>query len=632
MLGLLPFLAFLGLAIVLARRRHAASIREGLVLAGVNTACWATAGVELLSCFAKVTFWPLLLWWGMPLLVLAWFCCRGSRLTLPERPRDTLTLAALGAIALLLALPAVSGVLAVPSNTDALSYHLPRQIYWMQQQHVGFFSTHDTRMLTMPPLAEYLGVQLMILAGSDLWVHSVQWVAYGLGAAAVSLIARELGLNARWQALTALLALSIPTAALQACNAKNDLVTAFLLCAMALFGLQTLREQLTFKHAWYLGASGGLLVLSKGTGIIFGLPVAVWILFALIRQSGIRRALRTTAIAVALAALITAGYFVRLYSSFDSPLARGKGQGHIGVRNELYTPQAFISNVLRNTAMHIATDSSRLNPYLTRAMARLHGWLRIDLNDPRTTFTGSPPYEAELALKHEDLAKAPVHLLLAIAAFGLVIARLVKAGAGTDRLRSLFLLMPFTAFFLFCLLLNWQVWHSRLQIPIFFLLCPVVALTGQRFPRTGVGACALAAALGLYAALFNSTKPWIGKSCILINANKRAKMQPRDGREMAEAVARACQELKPRVIGVVASRCEYTLLRTLSKKLDPDPQFVKINLSWRKPGPTPEPDVVAAWYMSPWHIQTLSASHDLVFSNHSVCVFLPRTNKVARAD
>jgi hypothetical protein len=276
--------------------------------------------------------------------------------------------------------------------------------------------------------------------------------------------------------------------------------------------------------------------------------------------------------------------------------------------------------------MHIATDSSRINPLLTGAVTELHRWIGIDLNDPRTTYGPSPPYRTELALKREDLAKAPVHALLGIAAFILVLVRTVRRSCRCDWLTSSFLLLPYLALLTFCILLSWQVWHARLHIPVLCLLCPVVAFTlGQQFPRILLAACAIAAALGLYATLFNASKPLLGKS-IITRASRRIRVNPAGGLEAAKAVTVLCQASKPKVIGLAArvNYCEYTLLRTLLKELDPDPEFVKLNPTWSKPGPAPEPDLVVAWNMQPEQIASLKLSnHSLALSTNFVQVYLP---------
>ena len=630
-LGILPFLAFISAAVALTQRGCAGTIREGFVLAGVAAAAWAAIGAELLSLFKGLAFWPLLLWWGVPSVALGWMCWRGRRPRFPERPRDPILLGALAMVGLLVTLTLASGLVAAPSNWDALSYHLPRQVYWMQQQHVGFFPTNDERMLTMPPLAEYIGVQLMILSGGDYWAHTVQWLAYALCGVTVSLTAHDLGLNARWQGIAALLALSIPTAALQASNAKNDLVTAFLLCALSFSGLQIVRRE---KHggqlALMLGATGGLLVLSKGTGMIFGLPLAFWIVTALWKKYGLRTTIRAGGVAVLLAAAITSGYFARVYLRSESPSARDY---QTSLRNRLYTPRALLSNVLRNTAMHLATDSSRINPRLTSAVAMMHRWLGLDVNDRRTTYVGSPGYRADLELKQEDLAKAPMHVLLGFWTFGLVLARALRRREAFDGLTFSFLLLPYLSFLLFCCILAWQVWHSRLHIPVLILLCPVMAFTlGQHFPRSLLSACAIAAALGLYAAAFNTRKPWIGRSSIINRPEKRARMQPQGGVEVARAAAEVCKSRKAEVIAIAAqpNHCEYTLLRTLLREMEPDPKFLKLKLGSALAGA--EPDFVVTWYLKPHQIKSLKLSdYSRVMSTNGVEVFVREKNAPTKA-
>src|SRR5687767_9593243 len=106
LLGLLPFAMFIGMALALKERGN--PVRDSLAAAGINALAWAAAGAELLSLFHALAFWPLLLWWGTPVAVLAWLC-RRTQLSLPERPIDPVVLVASSIIALLLLSTLISG-------------------------------------------------------------------------------------------------------------------------------------------------------------------------------------------------------------------------------------------------------------------------------------------------------------------------------------------------------------------------------------------------------------------------------------------------------------------------------------------------------------------------------------------
>src|SRR5688500_4309031 len=89
----------------------------------------------------------------------------GSAMGWPGVSGDGMVLVLCGVVVLILLCTGVGAFVTSPRNWDVLSYHLPRQVYWAQQGHVGLLPTNDVRMPTMPPLAEYIGVQLMILSG-----------------------------------------------------------------------------------------------------------------------------------------------------------------------------------------------------------------------------------------------------------------------------------------------------------------------------------------------------------------------------------------------------------------------------------------------------------------------------------
>jgi hypothetical protein len=72
-------------------------------------------------------------------------------------------------------------------------------------------------------------------------------------------------------------------------------------------------------------------------------------------------------------------------------------------------------------------------------------------------------------------------------------------------------------FLLFCALLRCQPWHSRLHLPLFVLVAPVVAivLAAARPVRLANAAIVLLLLLGIAPVLLNRTRPLVGGSNIL---------------------------------------------------------------------------------------------------------------------
>jgi hypothetical protein len=608
-LGILPFLFFCGVVLFLRGKNP---FRDALTIAALITALWIVAGCELLSLFHAVAFWPLLIWWMVPTAVLAWKCW-AWRPARPVLPGDWWVLAPVAATAVVLILIFIQAARTPPNNWDALTYHLPRQIYWLQQRHVGLFPTEDARMLIMPPFAEYAGLHLMILSGGDKWLNLIQWFALALTASTASCIARELGCNARLQALAALLVVTVPIAALEAANPKNDVVTAFFLCACAWLGLKAYNSG-KFS-APLIGAAFGLLLLSKSTGMLFGLPLAAWIAAACVRIAGMKRAvLWGTAVAL-IALAINAGFYIRLTGAFGSPLGPPIGKGAPPVANTIHTPRAVLSNLLRNTAMHLATGNASIDLRAADAVAALHRVMALDVNDPRTTFVASAPFGVTLNLRDEDRAKAPVHVLLGIAVFAIALSGFFRP---QDKWKMAFVLTPFLGFAVFCFVLAWQEWHSRLHIPVLCLVASVAPYALRRATMLFAGA---ALAVALVSIITNEAKP-------LFHLKKaRHRYQSNEVKIGLQEAMRAVIEHRPRVIGIFVRphRCEYFLLSSLLKVQKSAPVFVKLNNSFPKiKSPYLEPDLAITWQRDPGETNGWFCSrYSLVSRQGAVGIFLP---------
>jgi hypothetical protein len=176
--------------------RRGRSVRDAVLAAAADGAFWLVLGTELLSLGHGIGRVGVALWWAIPAVALAYahLTLRASRPSPPSPlPPALLDRALLAAVLGLLGWAFVQAVLAPPNNVDALSYHLPRQVYWLQQGSVAHYPTSVLRALTMPPLAEYAGLHLAALSGGDRWHNLVQWTAMVGTLVAVTGLARLLG-------------------------------------------------------------------------------------------------------------------------------------------------------------------------------------------------------------------------------------------------------------------------------------------------------------------------------------------------------------------------------------------------------------------------------------------------------
>jgi len=122
--------------------------------------------------------------------------------------------------------------------------------------------------------------------------------------------------------------------------------------------------------------------------------------------------------------------------------------------------------VTRNIAMHLVTPSFEWNRHGVSAMRRLHALYGVGMDDPATTWPGTSFEQLRLA-PHEDASGNPLHLGLYLAVAVICLGKRDYAGM------RWYTLSVVAGFLLFSLLLRWQPWHSRLQLPLFVLFAPV---------------------------------------------------------------------------------------------------------------------------------------------------------------
>ena len=213
-------------------------LRETLVVAAIIWMSSTLLATEILSLWHGLRFIYLLVYWTLAILFGGyWLFIRREKLNKHvfkvRSDGDGLVIAFLVVILILIGLSGAMAILSPPNNPDSLSYHLSRQIYWLQQGSLDHFYTANDRQIMMPPLIEIIGLHFMILSQGDFWANLPQWFSYVLAIVAASLVARELGATLRGQMFSAFLVATIPIVFLQASNSKNDLMLGMLLLILS---------------------------------------------------------------------------------------------------------------------------------------------------------------------------------------------------------------------------------------------------------------------------------------------------------------------------------------------------------------------------------------------------------------
>lgn len=514
----LPYLALWQLA-----TRWLGEWRLGLGAAALAWFAWSVLWSELLSLGDAFTQRSLLFVWGIPTLVSLVVLWRARR-----RPswgwwttRSRLERAAFLVIGACLAVTLFVALWAAPNNWDSMTYHLARVEMWRQLEAVAHYATTIEPQLYQPPGAELMVAQPYLLSGgSDTLAATVQWAAYLECIVVASLAAAAMGGSRQSQLAASLLVATVPLALLEASSTQNDLVLASSLLIASTFALVAGTAERPVRLLLLASLAVGLAVLTKGTGLMFGLPVGVLIAVVSVRRLGIARALPLALVGAILVVVPNVGQWSRNHDTYGSFVA----SDHAGIDNPygVKDPGAasLVSNLVRNATNHVDLPGDAANRRLQRWTVDGLDAIGIDANDPNTTFL-QQPFRIGPFGPHEDHAGSLLLLLLGCWAAGsTIVAR--------DRRQLAWLAVLTAEVLLFCWLVTWQNWHVRMHLPVTVGVAVLVAVRfGARRPRLLVIACAIATLMAPIYLLGNFTRPLVGEDSILTHDRVATRYQPR---------------------------------------------------------------------------------------------------------
>jgi hypothetical protein len=456
--------------------------------------------VESLGFFDAIDFQSCLIFWSFlttPLVIYNFINrSRLSKLEFSELKKNKL----LWLVGVIFFFTFLSGILYSPNTIDSTVYHLTRIEFWLQHKNVDYFATQTDRMLYQPPLAEYMILQLRVLQDSDTFSFIIQWV-FSLGACiGVTLLAEIAGANKKVQYLSFFISATIPILILQSSSSQNDVTVSFFIVMTAYFLLKNLKEN-DSSSATFSGVSIGEAILTKGTAYVFLFPICMyWGIMKLIKiyrkeakfltQLGFLTSLFIPFF------LICGTFYYRNFILIDSPLGVSKELFYV-YNNQSHSTPSFLSVLFRNISLHFSVPGLHL--VAENFIYFLHNnILNLSVNDIRTSFT---PFDLPMLGMTEDNAGNFLHFIL-------IIPALIFVYKSKNSILKAIATFGLAAFFLFCFQIKWQIWHSRLHIPVFLLMSVPIAFFINELKFTKI-ILSLFGISGIFFALFCFNRPII---------------------------------------------------------------------------------------------------------------------------
>lgn len=391
-------------------------------------------------------------------------------------------------------------VLAEPNTADSLLYHLPRVSHWIQNRSLAPYATQYGAQLWFPPFAEEVILHLRLLSGGEWSAPLVQFSAYVSLLVIVGSIVRVLG-GGRWAEWVAIAFLaSMPMALLQAATTQNDLVAAHWLLALAYFVAVAQRRPLSRQEVILLGLAAGLGLLTKATMYVLEAPLLLWYVLIVWRRRASSQSLASLPVAAAVAVGLNLGVWARNIFASGGPLGPADLiDTNTNAGNLLHAVALLPAALVRAVAVHLASPFPELNAGIVSVVRFLTG-------EP-----GGSGLDFELVWRwnHEDLAAAPLHVALSLAAVAILVSRWPTLGGVRGYVASL--VAGGTAFAMF-LPYSGHPLGLRYHLALLAMAAPAV---GLGFERVGSGRFARALAGGLLVlgfpyVLFAAGRPLVG--------------------------------------------------------------------------------------------------------------------------
>ena len=468
MLVVIPLIAYSGMVLWIANAWPEAGWRSATLRAAVVWGAYLVFLTEFLSQLEAIEAVWLAIGWTIPIAVNgAWLLERkrtAAPLSFPRLHLPSEILMA-GVVSAVVIVTATVAWFAPPQTWDSLTYHMSRIAHWAQQESVEPFATGIETQNSRPPMAEFAILHVYVLANGDRFANFAEWSAMIGSMVGVSLIASRLGANRRGQWLGVVFAATLPMGIVQASSTMNDYVVTLWVVIVAVETLN-LRGKPDRSDSLVFGSmAAGLAIATKPISVPYLLPFAALLTVVLLRTRGAWRTLAWAGISLAVAVILSTGYFSRNLRVYGSPLNPAEVSLH---GNQPRSVRTLISNLSRNVSLHLGTPSPHVNKATALAILALHDLIDADPNDPQTTSAGR--FRVSRPSTAENLASNPLHALIIL----IFLPVLILKRRELARDFKLYVLLVLSSLLFLSVIFKWQIFASRYHLPFFVLSAPWV--------------------------------------------------------------------------------------------------------------------------------------------------------------
>ncbi|MCE7064561.1 glycosyltransferase family 39 protein [Dyadobacter sp. CY326] len=349
-------------------------------------------------------------------------------------------------------------IYAPPNNFDTHSYHLNRILFWVNNGNLDHFPTQHIFQLYLNVFAEYLVLHTVLLSGSDQFAGLVQFGSFIGSMAAVSLLAKKLGMKPGAQLLAAMFMLTLPIGIFESTSTQVDYVACFFFIAFVYFGFELL-EKKRFSTLLAMLLSLVLGGFTKYTILIFAIPFTIYFAVRILLRYKFIYAAKVLALSIGLFLIIFTPFFLRNYALFGSVMSPPE-QTRLFAEKIPVDKHGFlftVSGIVKNASLHMSLPNTAYNQLIELGIRQFHEAIGVDIDDPALRLDW---FRVRYSV-HEDMAANTFHFwLMIIASLPLFFLR------GRWEVKWLWL-CALLGFVLFCTLLKFQLWSSRTHMPFF---------------------------------------------------------------------------------------------------------------------------------------------------------------------